>query len=444
MTASPATVVNVLDTLDEKHISSSLMFEAMHISAVLTMDAGPYRRVDGSIDRDRVVATVRASLVDVPEWRLVLAHAPLGLTAPAWVPDPDFDIERHVYFADEAVEAVEGRTLRRLTWADRGPLPRDRPLWDITFTPLGGGKLALGARMHHVMGDGAWAFDVVRRLLPTEPRTVSGAETLPPVGRPPRTVLAIPVAAARRFVAGRVSVRDAWREYWRKPLIKRVKRVGGRNIRGLKEIWIRKRNLRATYLPPTRAAVIGVDASRAVRIAAKLRGSLTDLLVSAAMNSVDDDDRGIDVLVPISRRRSGGMDVRNHISMARVHAARGSTLSERVASVSAAMRAALRGSNPAEPANGRLIGYATVMHMSDEPLWFGASAVEDVAILPVGDPRDELSLFGNVYCGRLAVTAISRAELDVDRAADRIRAILESPVGVAPTMATSLTEGTAR
>ena len=427
MTRRPVSI-DMVRTLDEQKISTSIAYEAMHAGAVLVIDGAPFLRPDGRIDRELVHAHMRRCLDRVPEWRLRLMHSPLGVTTPAWVPDERFDPRDHVAFEEEPVELTAG-TARRLTGAGGPPLPRDRPLWDLRIAVLDTGELAVGARMHHVVGDGEWGFSVIRRLTAPQPEPVDTRTAVEwgSGGRPPRTAMAIPPFALRAFLVQQASFRGGWHDYWRKPFVKRVKRVASRNSAPLREWWITRTGLRDRMLPPTHAAAFDVVASPAARRAARLRGTLNDLLVASALGAVDDDDRGLDMLVPVSRRRRGSGDgVRNHISMARVHVGPGSTLPERVAEVRGTVRNEVRGEPVATP-HGRMLGYATIMSLSEEPLWFGEAKVNRVIVFPVGDPRSELSAFGVVYDGMLSVTLVSRLELDVARMGDSMRRDLESP-----------------
>ncbi|MBB6390258.1 wax ester/triacylglycerol synthase domain-containing protein [Microbacterium thalassium] len=420
----PPVRVELIRTLDEQKIVDSIVYEAMHIGAVIVMDGAPFLRPDGTIDRERIHAQLRSSLGRVPEFSMRLMHAPLGITTPAWVPDEHFDLRDHVTF-DDSPTPLTGETVPALAGFGRPPLPQDRPLWDVRFTVLDTGEIALGARMHHVVGDGEWGFSVIKRVTRPEPQTPDHSAALPHPGRPPRTSLAIPVVALRRFLAANPTPAAAWHEYWRKPFVKRVRRAGGRCIRPLKEHWIRRTGMRDRMLPATRTAMFEVDASRAARDAARLRGSLTDLLVAAATRAVDDDERGIDLMVPVSRRRRGaGGDSRNHISMARVHTAPGAGLADRVAGIRETVRAIVRGEGEPDTPRGRMVGYATLMQLSDRPLWFGDARVTRIAFLPAGDPRSEISVLGTVYDGTLYTTIASRLEFDVDAMAGRIRADL--------------------
>ncbi|GAA5200935.1 wax ester/triacylglycerol synthase domain-containing protein [Microbacterium jejuense] len=426
MTPRPVSI-DMVRTLDEQKISTSIAYEAMHAGAVLVIDGAPFLDDDGRIDRELVHAHMRRCLERVPEWCLRLMASPLGVTTPAWVPDEHFEPRDHVAFEDEPV-ALTADTARRLTGAGGPGLPRERPLWDLRIAVLDTGEVAVGARMHHVVGDGEWGFSVIRRLTAPQPEPVLARAAVGWTSdvRAPRTAWAIPPYALRAFLARQTSLRGGWHDYWRKPFVKRVKRVASRDTASLREWWITRTGLRDRMLPPTHAAAFDVAASPAARRAARLRGTLNDLLVASALGAVDDDDRGLDMLVPVSRRRRGsGEGVRNHISMARVHVGPGTALPERVAQVRGTVRDEVRGERADTP-HGRMLGYATIMSLSDEPLWFGEAKVNRVIVFPVGDPRSELSAFGVVYDGMLSVALVSRLELDVARMADSMRHDLET------------------
>jgi diacylglycerol O-acyltransferase / wax synthase len=413
------TGIELMRTLDERHIASSLQFEAMHIGAVMVLDGPPMLDAHGTIDRRVALDTLRRALRGAAEFRMRLMNAPLGITTPAWVTDESFSLERHVFF-DDGPAQLDGSSVRRLVGADRGPLHRDRPLWEVTFTRLVSGEVALGARLHHVVGDGQWGFDVIRRLMSHAPVPPDADAVLPPLPPAPRSRLAIPLHAARSFLTAFPPPAAAWREYWRKPVVKRIRRMGGRNIRPLSEWWIRRRGLRSRYLPPTRVGLASVPLADVEAAARAAGASLNDLFVAAALGSVDDDRRGLDTLVPVSRRRTDGRgEARNHIAMIRVHVPPGADMVTRLADVRRAVRSAIAGRDLAAP-EGRMVGYATLMPLSEAPLWFGPARIVRVVAPPVGDPRSELSALGLVYDGEVSIATVSRAELDVDGMTGRI------------------------
>jgi len=421
-TQTPPVSVDLMRTLDEKHMATSLAFEAMHTAGVFVVDGAPLTQPDGSIDRERVLAAVSQSMGRIPELGKRLMPSPLGLTAPAWVPDQDYDVVQHVHFAD-GTDDLTPESIKRLAGVNRPPLARNKPLWDMTVTRLNDGDIACGFRLHHVVGDAKWAFDSLTLVTDPDPVPEPMPESTPV--RAPRTSLTIPVHAAVAWAHEQPSVRAGWAEYWRKPIVKRAKRMGGRNTRFLKEWMIRRKNLRETYLPPTTVSFFSLDASTSARAAAKLRGSLNDLLVAAAMRAVDDDDLGIDVFVPVSRRTKNDRQIRNHVLLTRVHGAPGAELNELVPEVRRQVVAFSRGTEIDPLPQGRAIGYATIVPWADHRRYLAGAEVRNLVALPASDPRDEFSVFASTYEGVLNVTVAGRAELDVQGCADRLQAILE-------------------
>jgi diacylglycerol O-acyltransferase len=428
MTLQSDTVsMELLRTLDEKHMASSIAFEAAHTAAMFVVDGTSLSTVDGELDVPRVTEMVVSALRRVPEFDKRLMASPLGVTTPAWVPADGFEISRNVVFTPTDLEMVPAN-LVRLAGMDRPPLALDQPLWDVTVTRLTGGDaegdVAIGVRMHHVVGDAKWAFETMTLITDPTPDAGTPTSAVGPT-RSPRSSLVIPVHAAGSWIRQQPSVRAAWKEYWRKPFIKRARRMGGRNIRPLQEWLIRRRHLREVHLPPTTTTYFTVDASKAARVAAKLRGSLNDLLVSASMRAVDDDDRGLDVLVAVSRRKRGDRQVRNHVQMIRVHGAPDLPVEQLVPSIRAQVAAFARNGQTEEQPLGRSIGYTTIVPWADHVRYFSGIEVKALTIVPATDRRDELSVFASTYGGVMTVTVCGRAELDIEAAATRLRSALE-------------------
>jgi len=82
--------------------------------------------------------------------------------APAWVPDPEFAVERHIVAAEGEAGADPARLAAEL-FEQR--LDRDRPLWRIDVAPLATGGTALIWRRHHALADGTTAMRLARQLL---------------------------------------------------------------------------------------------------------------------------------------------------------------------------------------------------------------------------------------------------------------------------------------
>ena len=114
----------------------------------------------------RLRARVASRLHRVPRARQRLAPTPLGLSAPVWIDDAEFDLDRHVRRSPTRGTVGAARLRELLGHAMGGRLPRDRPLWDLQLvSPLSGRRVALIARFHHAWVDGRQSLNVLRTLL---------------------------------------------------------------------------------------------------------------------------------------------------------------------------------------------------------------------------------------------------------------------------------------
>jgi diacylglycerol O-acyltransferase len=110
---------------------------------------------------------VARRLPGVPWCRWRLQDAPLGLSEPRWVEDPDFDLDAHVIgltgpdtgVGQEAFEALRDSILS-------APLDRSRPLWQVFLIPrLEDGRVGMVGKIHHSLVDGFAALQIVALVL---------------------------------------------------------------------------------------------------------------------------------------------------------------------------------------------------------------------------------------------------------------------------------------
>jgi diacylglycerol O-acyltransferase / wax synthase len=138
------------------------------------------RAADGSELRlERLRERIAAGLDAEPRMRQRLRATPLHLAPPAWVPDPDFELGRHVRSREPLSPGDEG--LREsIAAAMTERLDPERPLWAIDLLgPLAGGRAAVVCRFHHVMADGRAAIRIMRHLLWSEPQPAPPPESAP-------------------------------------------------------------------------------------------------------------------------------------------------------------------------------------------------------------------------------------------------------------------------
>ena len=119
---------------------------------------------------DQLKASVAERIGSAPELTRKLGGEP---GAPFWMPDPDFDLDRHIAIHSNG-EEVSNDEIHRATaelLAER--LDRALPLWRIDVAPTTDGGTALIWRIHHVMADGTTAMRLARRIL-WDQREVAG------------------------------------------------------------------------------------------------------------------------------------------------------------------------------------------------------------------------------------------------------------------------------
>src|SRR5829696_6447189 len=137
---------------------------AGHTCKVAVVEPGP----DGRIDFDQLSAHVESRLDRAPRCRQRVAFTPLGLGAPAWVDDEDFDIADHVVRAEAGGAARpigEDRFRRHAAELMGTRLDHTRPLWRLDVFELSERRTGLVMRIHHAMADGISALRIGEDLL---------------------------------------------------------------------------------------------------------------------------------------------------------------------------------------------------------------------------------------------------------------------------------------
>lgn len=120
------------------------------------------------------VRQLHAEVVATPEFRKPfdqkLAWPLAGLGLPAWVDDPDFDVDYHIR---HSALPAPGRYRELFVLASRlhgSLLDRTRPLWEAHLIEgLETGQFALYTKMHHAMVDGVAAMRLLQSSLSEDP-----------------------------------------------------------------------------------------------------------------------------------------------------------------------------------------------------------------------------------------------------------------------------------
>jgi len=132
--------------------------------------------------------SLESRLDRLPSFRQRLLEIPFGLGHPVWVDDESFDLARHLAHRTAAAPGGTRELNAIVSEIASKPLPRDRPLWEITMVDgLEGRRVAFVCKLHHSMADGAAALAMLLEVL-TRPKGEAG----------PGRLLEIPAPVAAR------------------------------------------------------------------------------------------------------------------------------------------------------------------------------------------------------------------------------------------------------
>ncbi len=126
--------------------------------------------LQGTIDAEHFRRTMRRAVVKMP--RLYERVVPgLGrLAPPAWVPDPEFDIDFHVRQMRLPKPGTERQLFDLAAQLYQEPLDRTRPLWRfVLIGGLKGGRSAIWAIVHHAVTDGIGQLRMAEMYQHTDP-----------------------------------------------------------------------------------------------------------------------------------------------------------------------------------------------------------------------------------------------------------------------------------
>ena len=173
----------------------------------LSSTFGTVSILDRPPDVDRLRARMERAIWNVPRLRWRVQPAPVNLSAPMWVDDPDFDIDHHV----RHIALPKPGTLRQLldlaTLIALDPFDRTRPLWQfVVVDGLRGGKSAIVQKMHHTITDGEGGVQMSLQFLDFErdapdPPPIDPAAIEAPPPPPPSAAGTLRGPAARRVPA---------------------------------------------------------------------------------------------------------------------------------------------------------------------------------------------------------------------------------------------------
>jgi diacylglycerol O-acyltransferase / wax synthase len=172
-----------LSALDASFLAVETPTAHMHVGWVALFSAP----ADGRLPRFAEVRDhIDGRLARAPRYRQKLAQVPLGLHAPEWIDDPDFSVDRHVYWAPGPAQDIVDEVMSM-------PLRRDRPLWEMWICEEAPRqRIAIIGKAHHCMVDGLAAVELGSLLLDPTPQ--------PPDARGPADWYAAPEPAGPQLL----------------------------------------------------------------------------------------------------------------------------------------------------------------------------------------------------------------------------------------------------
>ncbi|GLZ52994.1 wax ester/triacylglycerol synthase family O-acyltransferase [Actinomycetospora sp. NBRC 106378] len=122
--------------------------------------------LDATPDWPRLVAAHDWATRMVPRFRKRVVEPPLGLGAPVWSPDPDFDLDRHVRRVSVPSGQGWSGVLAIAEHLALTPFDRDRPPWEAVLVEgLPDGRAAYLLKLHHATTDGLGGVQLFNGLL---------------------------------------------------------------------------------------------------------------------------------------------------------------------------------------------------------------------------------------------------------------------------------------
>lgn len=151
-----------LTGLDARFLYSESPAAHMHTLKIAVVDLSGRAT---TLDPATFLTLMRAALDRLPLLRLRAIPVPLRLSHPMWVEDPDFDLARHLRWR-RAPQPGGDRELAAIVSEIAGtPLPRDRPLWDLTVVEgLADGQVGFVMKIHHALADGGAAVALLENV----------------------------------------------------------------------------------------------------------------------------------------------------------------------------------------------------------------------------------------------------------------------------------------
>jgi WS/DGAT/MGAT family acyltransferase len=215
-----------LTGLDARFLYSETPTAHMHTIKVVIVDVSARSE---PLDRELFASILEQGLDRMPILRRRAVPAPWGISHPVWVEAPGFDVRHHLRWR-QAPAPGDRRALCAVVAEVAGtPLPRDRPLWELTVVDgLIDGRLAFVMKLHHAVADGVAAAAMLENAFMADP-SVAVAEPPHPAPVPSRGDLARYAVRRRVVRVGRLP-QVMWRSSRGTLAVRRLQRSAGQRV----------------------------------------------------------------------------------------------------------------------------------------------------------------------------------------------------------------------
>jgi WS/DGAT/MGAT family acyltransferase len=307
-----------LSALDASFLDVESKAAPMHVGAALIFDAKPLTLEHGGLDIERLTKYTEAALDSIPRYRQRVEWVP-GFGHPVWVDDDRFNMRFHLRHTRLPLPGDE-RSLKRLVGRLFSQhLDRSRPLWEFWVVEgVENEQFALIIKVHHCMVDGVAGVHLLEALLQDSPQAVE-SEPNRWHARPAPSRAELILKEANRRVDGLRKLSH---------FMPRVRE----NFQGLSNVV--RSGMKPTPKTPFTEQDISpyrrfdwtsfdLDEVKAIR--KSLGGTINDVVVATTTSAVRrfllrrgsdvDSMEGFRAVLPVNRRKAGGLSVGNHVAM---------------------------------------------------------------------------------------------------------------------------------
>jgi len=141
------------------------------------MHIGSLGVYEGQIPFTRFVEHIESRIPLIPRYRQRVMFVPFGLAHPTWEDDPEFDVRRHIHYAELPGPGTDDQLRDFALELFKEPLDRSKPLWEMhVIHGVEGDRSAILSKVHHCMVDGVSGIELLMTVVDITPEPASPPE----------------------------------------------------------------------------------------------------------------------------------------------------------------------------------------------------------------------------------------------------------------------------